>query len=284
MKKCVLSVVILFVLAFGTIAQNDTMYIMKSGFIVGKYNVNSVDSIIFYKPEIKKSDSFVDGRDGNVYRIVVIGNQIWMAENLRYLPSVVAPTTSSPTTAYYYIYGYSGTNVSAAKATDNYKTYGVLYNWPAAMAGAASSDANPSGVQGVCPAGWHLPSDEEWIELENYLSAKGYNFDGTTGGGRNKIAKAMASATGWNNSTNTGAPGNTDYPEYQNKSGFNGLPGGYRKGDGTFENLYNIGYWWSSTSFNINHTWTHWMIFNAPSVGKNDYNKSLGFSVRCAKD
>ena len=102
-----------------------------------------------------------DARDNQTYRIVTIGSQTWMAENLKYLPSVVGPGPGSKKTPHYYVYGYNGTNVTDAKATANYNTYGVLYNWPAAMNGAASSTTNPSGVQGVCPDGWHLPSDAE---------------------------------------------------------------------------------------------------------------------------
>ncbi len=106
-------------------------------------------------------NTFTDSRDGNVYKFVKIGTQTWMAENLAYLPSVVGSATGSETTPYYYVYGYDGTSVTAAKATSNYTTYGVLYNWPAAMGGFSSSSSNPSGVQGVCPAGWHLPSEAE---------------------------------------------------------------------------------------------------------------------------
>ena len=69
------------------------------------------------------------------------------------------------------VYGYNGTNVAAAKATANYTTYGVLYNWTAAMNGAATSNTSPSGVQGACPADWHLPSDAEWCTMENMVEA-----------------------------------------------------------------------------------------------------------------
>jgi uncharacterized protein (TIGR02145 family) len=151
-----------------------------------------------------------DARDGNAYKTVKIGNQIWLAENLKYLPSVVGPGTGSETTPYYYVYGYDGTNVTDAKATSNYTTYGVLYNWPAAMAGSASSNANPSGVQGVCPAGWHLPSDAEWTELTDYLGGK------SVAGGKLK----ETGTTHWA-SPNTGAT---------NETGFTALPGGYRYG------------------------------------------------------
>lgn len=129
------------------------------------------------------------------------------------------------------------------KATDNYVAYGVLYNWPAAMAGSAGSTANPSGVQGVCPVDWHLPSNAEWTELENYLADNGYNYDGTTGGGGDKIAKAMASNSGWTVSGNAGAAGNDDYPEYRNKSAFTALPGGGRGLDGSFFGIGGNGYW-----------------------------------------
>ncbi len=91
-----------------------------------------------------------------------------MAENLAYLPSVNNCSESSPTQEKYYIYFHAGTNVSDAKATTNYKAYGVLYNWPAAMAGASNSSYVPSGVKGICPDGWHLPSDAEWTILSDY--------------------------------------------------------------------------------------------------------------------
>jgi uncharacterized protein (TIGR02145 family) len=102
--------------------------------------------------------SFTDSRDGKTYKTVKIGDQWWMAENLAWLPAVNPVNDNSSTEKYYYVSGYNGTDVSAAKATQNYTTYGVLYNWPAAMNGAAGSDANPSSVQGACPAGWHIPS------------------------------------------------------------------------------------------------------------------------------
>lgn len=134
-----------------------------------------------------------------------------MAENLAYLPSVVGPATDSETEPYYYVYGYDGTDVEEAKATENYQTYGVLYNWSAALT--------------ACPEGWHLPSDAEWTQLENYLANNGHNYDGTKGGVGAKIAKSLASETGWNSSSVEGAIGNTGFPEYRNKSGFSALPG-----------------------------------------------------------
>ncbi len=99
--------------------------------------------------------SFTDSRDAYVYKTVSIGAKVWLAENLQFLPSVDLPATGSRTTANYYVYNYEGTNLVDAKASVNYGTYGVLYNWEAAKA--------------ACPTGWHLPSKDEWTELTTYL-------------------------------------------------------------------------------------------------------------------
>jgi len=228
--------------------------------------------------------SFTDSRDGKVYNTVTIGEQVWMAENLAYLPSVVGPATESYTAPYYYVYGYDGTSVATAKATANYTTYGVLYNWPAAMAGAASSDANPSNVKGICPSGWHLPSDAEWTQMENYLIANGYNYDGTTTG--DKIAISLASANGWSSSPNTGAIGNDNaaYDAYRNKSGFTALPGGDRYGSGAFNGRGIYGYWWSSTENLTNNAWYRNLSYSGSRVSRLSNNKENGFSVRCLRD
>ncbi|GAG76549.1 unnamed protein product, partial [marine sediment metagenome] len=109
-----------------------------------------------------ESGTLTDTRDGHIYPTVRIGNQWWMAENLAYLPSISPHWYTSYTEPYYYVYGCEETTVSEAKTTINYQTYGVLYNWAATMDGAESSNTNPSDVQGVCPDGWHLPSDAEW--------------------------------------------------------------------------------------------------------------------------
>ncbi len=208
--------------------------------------------------------NLLDERDGTVYKTVTIGNQVWMAENLKYLPSVVGPGTGSKTTPYYYVYGYNGTVVADAKATSNYTTYGVLYNWPAAMNGATSSTANPSGVQGACPTGWHLPSDAEWTELTDYLGGT------SEAGGKLK----ETDTTHWTN-PNTGAT---------NETGFTALPGGDRKNDGKFYYVGYDGYWWSTTENDNLFVLPRRMHYYLSDVFRSDYYKESGLSVRCVKD
>src|SRR5690554_2911560 len=272
LKKVSLATFLTFVLSFSSVfAQNDTMYIMKSGAIAGQYNVNTeVDSVIFYKPTIEETTSgtFIDSRDGNEYNWVQIGDQVWMAENLAYLPSVnmVADGSEDAAGSYYYVYGYDGTNVAEAKATANYNTYGVLYNWPAAMNGTASSTTNPSGVQGVCPTAWHLPSHAEWTELTDSLGGT------SDAGGKLK----ETGTTHWN-SPNTSAT---------NETGFTALPGGYRYGYGTFDRVGYSGDWWSATEGSADHAWVRGMSYGSGAVyrGLNEGGKELGLCVRCLRD
>ena len=113
--------------------------------------------------------------------------------------------------------------------------------------GIHDTDPNTPNKE-FAPEGWHVPSDAEWTTLEEYLIASGYNYDGTTTG--NKIAKAMASTTGWNSSGEQGAPGNNQ--SLNNSSGFNAFPEGYRGywEQGSFVNNSNQALFWSSSSFN----------------------------------
>jgi uncharacterized protein (TIGR02145 family) len=222
-------------------------------------------------------ETFLDTRDNHDYKKVSIGNQIWMAENLAYLPSVNSKTLMSYTVPYYYVYGYDGTNVDEAKATSNYQNYGVLYNWTAAMAGLASSNNNPSGVQGVCPSGWHMPSSDEWKELEMFLGmsqseADKGNWRGTDEGGKLK-------ETGFSHwlSPNTGANDST---------GFTALPGGGIGSDSDFHSIGEWAHFWTSTHDinNTDNSIARHVSYNEQRVYNNGHWKSLGYSVRCVKD
>ncbi len=102
----------------------------------------------------------IDSRDRQPYKTVQIGNQIWMAENLKFYPfdeDISEPQIGSNTIPYYYVYGFTGDFVDP-EALQAFSLTGILYNWSAALEGETGSNANPSGVKGICPEGWHLPS------------------------------------------------------------------------------------------------------------------------------
>ncbi len=241
------------------------------GFARGQKYVVSLDS----DSETAGWYNSMTDSDLNVYDLVVIGGQIWMAENLKYLPAINAVNDGSNTDPKYYVYGYTPGTVEGAKAEPNYTTYGVLYNWTAARA--------------ACPEGWHLPSDAEWTQMETYLANNGYNYDGSTGFEgegtvRDKIAKSMATDSGWKTSSNAGSIGNTDYPAYRNKSGFSVLPGGYRGLGGTFGGVGGTGYWWSFSAYDTPaNAWGRYLYYFGSGVGRYGYAEGNGYSVRCVK-
>ncbi|HPX80220.1 MAG TPA: FISUMP domain-containing protein, partial [Bacteroidales bacterium] len=195
-------------------------------------------------------NTFTDSRDGKVYKTVTIGEQVWMAENLAYLPSVVGPATESYTDPYYYVYGYDGTSVATAKATTNYQTYGVLYNWPAALS--------------ACPPGWHLPSDAEWKQLEMYLGITSAQADATGWRGTAEGGKLKEEGTTHWDSPNTGAT---------NSSGFTALPGGYRSNPGTFDYIGNGVKWWSSPQSHTLSAWGRSLYYNNGHVSRSSLSK-----------
>jgi len=205
--------------------------------------------------------TFTDSRDGHVYQYKTIGSQTWMAENLALLPSVSYASVGSSTSTdpYFYVYGYEGSTVASAQGTANYLTYGVLYNWPAAMNGASSSNSVPSNVKGICPSGWHLPSDAEWTILTDYLGS---------GAGTK-----MKATSGWNND------GNGD-----NSSGFTALPGGYRGSGGSFSYLGSLAYFWSSSENDASDAWDRGLGCSYDGVNRNYASKSYGVSVRCLQN
>ena len=195
------------------------------------------------------SGTFTDSRDSKTYKKTTIGTQVWMAENLNY------ETTSDS-----YCYDDHSTNCD---------TYGRLYIWSAAMNGASSSSISLTGVQGVCPAGWHLPSDAEWRELSDYVIA---NSAGTS---TDKIGPYLES-------TSRSATGNgTD------AYGFSGLPGGYRDGI-DYRDVGGYGHWWSSsTEFSSsNRVYFQSLSYNYDYFiqGTRNKNDRFAFSVRCLQD
>ena len=214
----------------------------------------------------------MDERDDQIYSTVRIGSQTWMAENLRYFPGfpdeperLNLVTDGSVTEPRYYIYGYDRTPESLAAASENFVNYGVLYNWPAAMAGATSSSSNPSGVQGVCPDGWHLPSEEEWVQLTTFVGA-------------NAASKLKETGTDfWNESIGV-----------TNEYGFSARGGGSRQPISSvpagFYNLRINGHWMTSTQATETDMRAAWMQANSSTGGYQTASKEYGGSVRCVKD
>jgi uncharacterized protein (TIGR02145 family) len=207
--------------------------------------------------------------DSNYYSVVTIGTQNWMAENLKTthysdgnpIPGITSENNwsalSSKGPAYCW---YNNDSTTYAH------TYGALYNWPAAMNSAPSSTANPSGVQGICPTGWHLPSDTEWKVLTDYLGGM------SVAGGKLK----ETGKTHWA-SPNTGAT---------NESGFTALPGGACDQNGQFIYFSEYTAWWTATEYNTNNSWGRGVYNLDKTVYRMDNggSKRIGISIRCIKD
>ena len=238
-------------------------------FIVALFIVN--EEVRADNPPCKDAPTVKD-IDGNVYNTVQIGNQCWMKENLRatkYADGTPIDQVSSKSAKV--AYWFYPNNEASNKAT-----YGLLYNWKAVMRNSSSSSANPSGVQGICPTGWHVPSDAEWTQLTDYVSSKSQyqcNSDSTY------IAKALASTTGWNTYGGTCAVGNT--PSNNNATGFGALPAGRSYNYGSFDQSARF---WSATELSSNDAYYRDLYYPSARVYRDNDAKYYGFSVRCIKD
>ena len=196
--------------------------------------------------------SITDTRDGHSYKTVTIGTQTWMAQNLNY------------ETANSYCY-----NENASNCTK----YGRLYTWAAAMDSVGSWSANGKGcgygktcsptypVRGVCPSGWHLPTQTEWNTLF------------TAVGGSSTAGTKLKSTTGWNGSGN----GTDDYS-------FSALPAGLRSYNGSYYYEGNYAYFWSSTEYDNFSAFNMSLGYSGDDAYLDDNNKYVGYSVRCVKD
>lgn len=204
--------------------------------------------------------------DGNVYKTVKMGDQWWMAENLKvthYHNGTAIPLVTDNT-----LWGNlddNNTDDAYCNYNNTVNEYGSLYTWAAAMGdNASSSSANPSGIQGACPSGWHMPSDAEWTELVDFVGDNGHS--GIEGA-------ALKAISGWNSSSGNG----TD------NYGFTILPGGVRDdGNGTYNNVTYLGIFWSTTEIYGTNAYTRNFVYS--DVFRDNFYKSYGHSVRCVKD
>ena len=186
--------------------------------------------------------------EGQTYHTVEIGNQCWFKENL----NVGTRTDGSQ-------------NMSNNGAIEKYcyhdneancNTYGGLYQWDEMM-----QYTKTQGTKGICPAGWHLPTDDEWTTLTDFLGGTG------VAGGK------MKSTSGWVSNGNG-----------TNSSGFSALPGGCRYSNGYFYALTSSAYVWSSGEYSSGGAWYRRLHYGSDEVRLGSYYKSYGFSVRCLKD
>lgn len=224
---------------------------------VRAYATNSAGTGYGTQLSFTTPDTITDA-DGNVYNTVIIGTQVWTAENLKTtkyndgsnIPLVTDNTSWGNLTTP----GYCWYNNDAA----NHKNvYGALYNWYAVNTGK------------LCPAGWHVPSDTEWTTLTDYLGGE------SIAGGKLKSTGTIEDGTGLWHRPNPGAT---------NETGFTAVPGGYRYVDGTFCNIGSDGQWWSSTATFSTDALCRFMLCNNNSVSSFYYNKKKGNSVRCVRD
>lgn len=220
---------------------------------------------------IAASNALLDVQ-GNLYRTVTLGSQTWMADNLKTqkfndntaIPLAADQTIWASTTAAAYCW-YNNDSVANASS-------GPLYNFYAVQ------------TDKLCPAGWHVPTDADWAQLENFLIANGFNFDGTFTG--NKIAKSMASnaVTDWlYPSSTTGDVANA--VSQNNRSGFNAKPTGFRSNYSSFNNYNYAATYWTATSSNATKAWTRVLTSSySPGTGRYAYELRYGFGVRCVKN
>ena len=200
-------------------------------------------------------DTTVTDIDGNVYDTVAIGSQVWMVENLkttRYSNGDPVGTSNpqdknisgETTPKYQWAYGGEEGNVAA---------YGRLYTWY-----AATDNRN------ICPAGWHVPDDNEWTTLSDYLGGQ------NVAGGKLKESGTLHWKTPNTNATNL--------------SGFTALPGGFRGSEGLYYDLGEWGNWWSSSSYDETQAWLRFLYCDDGVLGRGFYGKQHAMSVRCIKD
>lgn len=219
--------------------------------------------------------------DGNEYPWLKIGEQCWMTANLRttryangtaipHLPATADWDTLTEKGKAYCFYDTTGTDYTQYTK----ETFGTLYTWAAATNG----NTDTIGVQGACPDGWHLPSDDEWKKLEMFLDMTQIEVDDVGYRGSNQGSQLADSAELWYRATSL------ENDSGFGKSGFSAVPAGYRNRDGAFYNVGKNCFWWSSTQDYVPNAWSRYLNFMAADVGRTNDYKINGFSVRCIKD
>lgn len=226
-------------------------------------------------PKVEKIPNAVTDIDGNVYDAIKIGRKVWMASNLR--TTHFANGDTIPVGEY--MDGEMPYRYAPGGNEGNVPVYGYLYNGMAAMHGANSSDANPSGVQGVCPDGWHIPSDAEWNKMEAMLTEEDMTLDGWRGD--HAILLAGGGEGTWEAANAAGEPG--DYSnELRNAVSFSALPAGTYTG--SYQHIGEIATFWTCSTFHEPMYWGRTIFAHSTGVQRGPYNASMAVSVRCVCD
>lgn len=218
-----------------------------------------VSTLVLTAVILMSSSSSLNNKDINsndsyyLSNVVTIGSQVWMAENLNVdkfrngdpIPQVIteeewqkASREGTPAWCYY------------NNDPSNGETYGKLYNWYA---------VNDS--RGLAPAGWHIPSDNEWTQLTNYL------------GEADNAGTQLKSDNGWKDQGNG-----------TNSTSFSGLPGGIRNHLGKFNYIGGYGYWWSSSEFTTGIAWHRYLSYVNDGIKRGSSKEAFGMAVRCIKN
>ncbi len=222
-------------------------------------------------PDEDESDPvIITDVEGNEYHTIRIGSQLWTVEDLRTtkyndgtaIPLVTGDTAWSNCTFGAYCSYFNSENA------DTIRKYGLFYNWYAVNTGK------------LVPKGWHVPSQNDWNKLRDYLIANGYNWDSTLND--NKIAKSIASQNDWKYSATAGTIGNDR--SLNNKSGFSALPGGSRYSNGIFGNRGLMSHWWSSTPTYADLVFSEFLTYENQAIILHNVQKTKGFVVRIVKD
>ena len=201
--------------------------------------------------------------DGYTYKTVKIGDQEWFAENLKTTVYANGDEIPYSRTDESWTTQEMGMRCSYDHDEARSAQYGQLYNW------YAVDDA-----RGLCPSGWHVPSDEDWQDLEVFLgmSRADVLLEGSRGSGELEIGTKLKAKSGWEE----GGNGMDDFA-------FSALPGGLRNENPNFIFVGIYGYWWSS-SLNSGNPWFRDLGYVYPGIGRNEFTPRFGISVRCLRD
>ncbi len=212
---------------------------------------SSTDDVTISFAAFSCNNTFTDVRDSSVYGTVLIGTQCWMKQNLN-IGALISGTANQTDNGVIEKYCYDNLPV-------NCNLYGGLYQWDETMQYSPAP-----GSQGICPAGWHIPSDSEWTTLTEGVGGL------PVAGGKMKEAGAAHWTTPNYNATNN--------------TGFTGLPGGYRRTNGSYENLHDGGIWWTGTEVSLVHARYRTLYHALECAGRGYRNKWEGVSVRCLEN